>query len=61
MVTPAGFEPATIRLEGGCSIQLSYGAIGVLLGESTGIEKWKLANSFEEVSDRIRRALLYRH
>lgn len=21
---PAGFEPATIRLEGGCSIQLSY-------------------------------------
>ena len=22
---PAGFEPATIRLEGGCSIQLSYG------------------------------------
>lgn len=25
MVHPAGFEPATIRLEGGCSIQLSYG------------------------------------
>ncbi len=25
MVRPAGFEPATIRLEGGCSIQLSYG------------------------------------
>ena len=22
---PAGFEPATTRLEGGCSIQLSYG------------------------------------
>lgn len=22
---PAGFEPATVRLEGGCSIQLSYG------------------------------------
>lgn len=22
---PAGFEPATIRLEGECSIQLSYG------------------------------------
>ena len=27
MVTPAGLEPATIRLEGECSIQLSYGAI----------------------------------
>lgn len=27
MATPAGFEPATIRLEGECSIQLSYGAI----------------------------------
>ena len=26
MATPAGFEPATYRLEGGCSIQLSYGA-----------------------------------
>lgn len=25
MVRPAGFEPATTRLEGGCSIQLSYG------------------------------------
>ncbi len=22
---PAGFEPATVRLEGECSIQLSYG------------------------------------
>jgi len=26
-VTPAGLEPATIRLEGECSIQLSYGAV----------------------------------
>src|SRR5215813_3884552 len=25
--TPAGFEPATTRLEGECSIQLSYGVI----------------------------------
>ena len=25
MATPAGFEPAAIRLEGECSIQLSYG------------------------------------
>lgn len=27
MATPAGFEPATIRLEGECSIQLSYGVV----------------------------------
>jgi hypothetical protein len=27
LVTPAGFEPATTRLEGECSIQLSYGVI----------------------------------
>lgn len=26
MVTPAGLEPATLRLEVTCSIQLSYGA-----------------------------------
>jgi hypothetical protein len=26
LATPAGFEPATTRLEGECSIQLSYGA-----------------------------------
>ena len=25
MARPAGFEPATVRLEGECSIQLSYG------------------------------------
>ena len=30
MACPAGFEPATCRLEGGCSIQLSYGAVGKL-------------------------------
>ena len=28
VATPAGFEPATTRLEGECSIQLSYG-VGV--------------------------------
>ena len=26
MVDPAGLEPATSRLEGECSIQLSYGS-----------------------------------
>lgn len=25
MAVPEGFEPSTSRLEGGCSIQLSYG------------------------------------
>ncbi len=28
---PAGFEPATVRLEGECSIQLSYGTLTTLL------------------------------
>lgn len=27
MARPAGLEPATTRLEGGCSIQLSYGRV----------------------------------
>ena len=27
MATPAGFEPATCPLGGGCSIQLSHGAV----------------------------------
>ncbi len=31
MAHPAGFEPATIRLEGGCSIQLSYGRLIIFL------------------------------
>jgi hypothetical protein len=29
LASTAGFEPATIRLEGGCSIQLSYADMGV--------------------------------
>lgn len=28
---PAGFEPATVRLEGECSIQLSYGTLTIQL------------------------------
>lgn len=27
LVPPAGFEPTTVRLEGGCSILLSYGGM----------------------------------
>src|SRR5579883_3007752 len=27
LATPGGLEPPTCRLEGGCSIQLSYGAV----------------------------------
>src|SRR5690606_26587420 len=33
LVCPAGFEPTTVRLEGGCSIQLSYGHT-VAVGQS---------------------------
>ena len=31
LATPAGFEPATTRLEGECSIQLSYGVVASVL------------------------------
>lgn len=30
MATPSGLEPETYRLEGGCSIQLSYGAVSTV-------------------------------
>ena len=31
MAHPAGLEPATTRLEGGCSIQLSYGRLSICI------------------------------
>jgi hypothetical protein len=34
MVTPAGLEPATCPLGGGCSIQLSHGASGTVLART---------------------------
>ncbi len=34
MARPAGFEPATTRLEGGCSIQLSYGRVRKAAGSA---------------------------
>lgn len=38
MAQPGGFEPPTVRLEGGCSIQLSYGCvISIRVIENSGI------------------------
>ena len=34
MARPAGLEPATTRLEGGCSIQLSYGRMHKAVGSA---------------------------
>ena len=31
MVLPAGLEPATLCLEGRCSIRLSYGSVGRMM------------------------------
>src|SRR5690606_16202245 len=39
MAHPAGFEPATIRLEGGCSIQLSYGRM-LEFEPKQALKKW---------------------
>ncbi len=35
MVRPRGFEPLTCRLEGGCSIQLSYGRAHCIIVEGS--------------------------
>jgi site-specific DNA recombinase len=36
MARPAGLEPATTRLEGGCSVQLSYGRLSRAVNASSG-------------------------
>ncbi len=38
MARPAGLEPATVRLEGECSIQLSYGRFVFLQEYLVGVE-----------------------
>ena len=40
MVRPAGLEPATLGLEGRCSIQMSYGRIKLV-----GVERFELPTS----------------
>ena len=47
MAHPAGLEPATIRLEGGCSIQLSYGRVcgcNPLAGSEEPVRPFQVAN-----------------
>src|SRR5690606_36155324 len=41
LARPAGFEPATTRLEGGCSIQLSYGRHMHIISPE-GLKCWSL-------------------
>lgn len=45
MATPAGFEPATIRLEGERSIQLSYGVVF-----KSDQEKWNPVFRFDRAN-----------
>ena len=47
MARPAGLEPATSRLEGGCSIRLSYGRSTLCRTESAGVLNLVGAVGFE--------------
>ncbi len=46
MVHPEGLEPPTCRLEGGCSIQLSYGHCAVFMASDA-----KFAQSTAEIKN----------
>lgn len=46
---PAGFEPATVRLEGECSIQLSYGTLFQLFYSNLKHSECQGAKSLDKV------------
>lgn len=60
MAVPEGFEPSTSRLEGGCSIQLSYGTTLALLDQGLGHEKavGVVGVAFERATHGVARAVV---
>jgi hypothetical protein len=58
MATPAGLEPATTRLEGECSIQLSYGVEITNKSPNETSKSVQMAAAFRHCQQ-LRRRLLY--